>query len=62
MGESSQTISGNGGLVGEIELHDFQWKTRDFFKKHVNVTAKVGEVEGGEIGKSLEKAREKRVC
>ena len=49
MGENSQPICGNYGLVGEIKWCEVQRETRDFAEKCVKVTVVTREVEGGEV-------------
>jgi len=57
-----QPNCGNVGLTGEIEPCEFQWETRDLRQKLVEVTFVASEVEGGEVGESLEEARGKKAC
>jgi hypothetical protein len=49
-------------LVGDIERCDVQSETRNLREKCVEVTAEVGEVEGGEIGEPFEEVMKKRAC
>jgi hypothetical protein len=57
--KGSQPISGNCGLVGAIERCElFQWETRDFDEKIVEVIVVVSVVKGIEIGESFEAAKE----
>ncbi|PNX67212.1 hypothetical protein L195_g056682 [Trifolium pratense] len=49
-------------MAGEIKRCEAQWKTRDLAEKIVEVTVVAGEVEGGEVVESMEKANGERVC
>ncbi|MCI64908.1 hypothetical protein A2U01_0086166, partial [Trifolium medium] len=53
-----QPISGKGGLVGDIERCElfqlFQWETRDFAEKFVEVNVEGFEVKGIKVGESFE--------
>jgi hypothetical protein len=51
--ESSQAIKGNGELVGNIEICEFQWETGDLGEKRIEVMVVEGKVVRGEIGEPL---------
>ncbi|MCH82871.1 hypothetical protein A2U01_0003684, partial [Trifolium medium] len=53
-------MSGNRMLVGEIKRCEVQWETGNLAKKPVEVTLEARQVEGSEVGASLEEARKKR--